>query len=142
ILAQRKFCQFVSPMCKTLISKAPIIWSPGFHGSSFFPNVDQRLYLFHLKRADLKTNLERLELTRKINWKSDNLGLHQRSSDEEMIKLFESYTRYSVTDDFSFSQEISEFISETKLDSKGIYSCKDIRGKRMVTIPERFVGIL
>ncbi len=51
--SQRRFGRFHGSYCKTLISRMPITWGPGFHGCNFVQNVDMGLYLFHLKYMDL-----------------------------------------------------------------------------------------
>ncbi len=53
VFTQRSFVRFHGLYCKTLVSRVPIAWKPGFHACDFAPRVDTGLYLFHLKYMDL-----------------------------------------------------------------------------------------
>ena len=52
ILAQRQYGRFYSRQCKTLITRVPLSWLPGFHFCDKPPRIDERLFLFHTKLVD------------------------------------------------------------------------------------------
>lgn len=68
ILRQRPYASLRSWSCKTLLSAEPLNWSPGFHQSTPPGTPDRDLWLFHLKYADLRYALDRLALTRALDW--------------------------------------------------------------------------
>ena len=78
---------------KTLISKIPINWSWGFHGSYQPKNFKFNLYLLHLHRHDLKLMIKRHQ-ERSIKWnlKDDkHHGYQHRIKEEsEILKYFQS----------------------------------------------------
>ena len=87
--AQRGWIRFTSAMCKPVLTRQPIAWSPGFHCSDR-PLEFGALYLFHLHWADRSTGLQRLQKTRHMPWASDEFGGHQRVSDTAWLELFDN----------------------------------------------------
>ncbi len=85
--SQRGWVRFTSAMCKPVLTRQKLNWSPGFHCS------DQGLafgglYLFHLHWADLSLGLKRLQKTRHMPWAGDSFGGHQRVGDTAWLTLF------------------------------------------------------
>lgn len=85
VLSQRRFAQFVSPMCKPCLTSVPVTFLSGFHGHEK-PPVFADLHLLHLRYFDLKMGLDRLARTRAMAWSSESAGRHQRVEDAEWIK--------------------------------------------------------
>ena len=85
---QRGWARFTSAMCKPVLTRRPLSWSPGFHCSEQ-PLAFAGLYLFHLHWADLTLGLQRLEKTRHMPWVNDEFGAHQRISKAGWIELFQ-----------------------------------------------------
>lgn len=83
---QRAYGLFSSSMCKSSMIGCRVAWAAGFHAHDGPPRFDD-LYLFHLRHADLDEALERLEITRSMQWNHDDAGRHQRGSAEAMIDL-------------------------------------------------------
>jgi hypothetical protein len=107
ILEQRSFVRFVMPMCKTLVSRIPLQWGSGFHTASVPPRIDPKLYLFHLKYIDLDLGLQRLAITRSMEWSSLKAGAHQRISDTQYVKYYQNAARLPVASgDFSFEEDL------------------------------------
>ena len=84
---QRGWMRFTSAMCKPVLTRQPLCWSPGFHCSDK-PLAFAGLYLFHLHWADLSLGLQRLSKTRHMPWAVDTFGGHQRVADAEWLRLF------------------------------------------------------
>lgn len=84
---QRNWIRFTSAMCKPVLTRVPILWSPGFH-SSDQPISFADLFLFHLHWADLSIGLNRLKRTRNMAWADQRFGSHQRIPDREWLALF------------------------------------------------------
>ena len=84
---QRSWVRFTSAMCKPVLTRQPLSWSPGFHCSEH-PLTFADLYLFHLHWADLDLGLQRLQKTRTMPWSDDRFGAHQRVSEEAWRRLF------------------------------------------------------
>jgi glycosyltransferase involved in cell wall biosynthesis len=87
---QRASAIFSSSMCKTNMIRKPVSWAPGWHSHNGQPNFD-RLYLFHLRHADLGHALTRLAVTRGMPWVSDQAGKHQRVDDDWMRSLMDVF---------------------------------------------------
>lgn len=137
ILSQRKYVQFTSPMCKTLISKNPIIWGGGFHSSSH-PVSFADLYLFHLRAVDFGESLKRLSITRKLTWADKNAGLHQRRENASLFELFGYYSQWPKTEDFSevekFKDDVRNGVVKNPHDHL-FYTPLNINVNKLVEIP-------
>ncbi len=84
--AQRKWVRFSAAMCKPVLVRRGVEWTPGFHCCNA-PMALDRLYLLHMRYADLDAGLQRLARTRK-QAVVDPAGLaHQRVSDAEFAAM-------------------------------------------------------
>lgn len=108
ILKQRSLVQFVSPMCKTLVIKKPPSWAGGFHSSNFEPAFGD-LYLFHLRDVDLARSLQRLTITRGVEFADPQHGMHHRSTADAYIKRFLPVATAPVTDSWDFSADTQAY---------------------------------
>ena len=91
--AQRRFARFTSSMCKPLLTRAPVVWSPGFHCASSPEAVPlmpafSGLYLFHLHWFDHAIGMAKLARTRVLDWRDPHAGSHQRLDDSGWESLF------------------------------------------------------
>ena len=121
VLPQRKFVQFVSPMCKPLIIKKPVSWGGGFHASQYKPQFDD-LYLFHLRHVDLQLALGRLSVTREVKFAREGGGKHHRREDEELIAFFERIAACEVRDGFDLKGELESHLNGIQLFPSGRYA--------------------
>jgi hypothetical protein len=146
ILGQRRWVRFVSPMCKTVTIRKPVIYQSGFHSQNVRPSIDPNFYLFHLKRIDLRHSLARQAFTRSMTWADLRFGAHQRAPDSEVITTFERHAlspRISA-DRFDFSDAIREYESRIKFDSShAVYSSHPLYMSNSINeVPERFFGVM
>ncbi len=138
ILRQRKYCQYVSAMCKTLITKRDIRWGGGFHSSSeeiFF----QDLYLFHLRSVDLGESLKRLALTRKLDWADANAGLHQRRENRVLLEFYQHYAAWPKSERFELGEGFQQTVlsrSSYNEHDKLYYVPHDANIHELIRIPE------
>ena len=102
--AQRSWVRFTSAMCKPVLTRQPLRWSPGFH-SSEHPLAFAGLYLFHLHWADLALGLERLQKTRQMSWADDQFGHHQRVANAAWLALFRGMADLPRRDSIDFDPE-------------------------------------
>lgn len=110
VLAQRGFAQFRAEYCKTLMSRIPLEWAPGFHCCQIAPHVDPDLFLFHLKRADRDLALAALRRFRGLAWSQSGLAQghgHQVRLDEAeyLARMFPPVD--AVADGFDFRADIA-----------------------------------
>ncbi len=56
--SQRSYVQVDTLYSKTLITRTPVTWTPGFHNCSIQQPVNTDLFLFHLKNIDRNTAFE------------------------------------------------------------------------------------
>ena len=92
ISLQRGWTWFNSALCKPVLIREPVKWSPGFH-SVDAPLALDHLFLFHLRYFDVGRGLRRLAQTRSMAWASETAGSHQRQSDEKWLKLVTDVAR-------------------------------------------------
>lgn len=83
---QRKWLRFSSAMCKVAMIRRRVAWAPGFHNIDDVPHFG-RLFLFHLRYADLPSGLARLQRTRAQPWITPQAGSHQRMPDERWEEM-------------------------------------------------------
>jgi len=77
---QREWVRFSAAMCKPVLVRRGVDWAPGFHCCDA-PLVLDRLYLIHLRYADLGAGLRRLARTRGQAVMDPASGEHQRVTD-------------------------------------------------------------
>ena len=85
---QRHWVRFSAAMCKPVMVRRPVRWSPGFHGCDG-ARAFGGLYLIHLRYADLAAGLRRLARSRGLAFARADTNLHQRVPDE----VFEGMVR-------------------------------------------------
>jgi len=80
--AQREWVRFSAAMCKPVLVRRGVEWAPGFHCCDA-PLVLDRLYLLHMRYADLGAGLRRLARTRAQTVVDPATCGHQRVPDAE-----------------------------------------------------------
>ena len=83
--AQREWVRFSAAMCKPVLVRRAVEWAPGFHCCDA-PMVLDRLYLLHLRYADLDAGLRRLARSRGLAV-AGLAGEHQRVPDAEFAGM-------------------------------------------------------
>lgn len=78
--AQREWVRFSAAMCKPVLVRRAVEWAPGFHCCDA-PLVLDRLYLLHMRYADLDAGLRRLARTRALAV-AGSVVEHQRVPDQ------------------------------------------------------------
>jgi hypothetical protein len=92
LLNQRKWMYFLSSMCKPVLTRRPLTWSPGFHRAEGVRTKYEDLYLFHLRYIDQDAGLQRLARTRSQPWDEPDAAWWQRISDERCLQIFGQYS--------------------------------------------------
>lgn len=98
---QRSWVRFSAAMCKPALVRRPVAWAPGFHCSDA-PLVTGRLFLLHMRYADLDLGLRRLARTRGQAFASADTDTHQRVPDSEfsgMMGIIAGLSRHRVSFD-------------------------------------------
>ncbi len=138
ILAQRSLVQFVSPMCKTLLATQPPSWGGGFHSSNFEPTFGG-LYLFHLRDVDLAMSLQRLAITRHVEFANPQHGQHHRATADAYVKRFLPVASAPVAQGWDFSAETQAFRERViHSHTNRWYIPEHWHGTMHFQIPERF----
>lgn len=92
LFGQRRFVQFDGAYCKTLVSRIPLRWTPGFHQSSAAPDLRSDLFLFHLRSVDPEITLDKLRSFKNITRSQRTVDLGQSAhfsySDESYLASF------------------------------------------------------
>jgi hypothetical protein len=118
---QRHWARFTSAMCKPILTRRPLIWSPGFHCADTGFNFGG-LYLFHLHWADETIGLQRLGKTRAMPWRSQAFGAHQRVADANWANTFSGMAAFERRPDVSFdatTPPLSEWLQRTRDSAAG-----------------------
>ena len=97
VLHQRPYGAIRPWSCKPLLSSVPLSWQPGFHTCDQPATLDTSLWMIHLKYADQKRILQRLSLTRSLQWSQQAIRLRHgdshRISDEKLIDFFNIFQK-------------------------------------------------
>lgn len=143
ILGQRKFAYFLPAMCKTLITRTPIVWGGGFHACDKRQRFDG-VFNFHLKQMDKGHALNRLRVLREVE-RDRAFAKHQLIADEELENRLSRISSRARTKDFDFTKETKELLATVKQTHVGSHLFdKDSErrsSKQLRLIPERFEGI-
>jgi hypothetical protein len=101
---QRNWVRFTSAMCKPVLTRKPLVWSPGFHSADTKISFS-KLYLFHLHWADATIGIQRLEKTRTMPWRSHAFGAHQRVEDALWTQTFNGMAAFDRREEISFDPD-------------------------------------
>ena len=66
LFRQRRYVRFDRAYCKSLVSRVPLKWGPGFHNCNYLPDLRSDLLLVHLRAADPDIALDRLRSFNRI----------------------------------------------------------------------------
>ena len=143
ILRQRRYVRFAADYCKTLISRIPLIWRPGFHSCNYSPLIDRDLFLFHLKSIDRSLSVELLKRTRVYCWSERALKAGQavqaRMEDEEFLRKFFPFSSETIRSvpkvGFDFSDDLRRFTADRPNASQFFKG-------GVAVIPEKFAGTI
>jgi len=148
ILRQRGWARFNFAMCKPLITRVPIEWTPGFHSSDQATEFD-RLFMFHLHNFDLDCALERLAKTRSMQWEGGASDNHQRWSDERYRDMFMAIANLPRMESATFEPAdphiakmirwMEEFRAANPDKRHLFYSENGVPCNELMRIPERFL---
>ena len=92
IAGQRDWIRFSSAMCKPVVIRRRVAWAPGFHCIDAPPRFG-RLFLLHLRYADLNSGLVRLGRSRAQPWITPQAGSHQRMPDKDWEGMLRGMAR-------------------------------------------------
>jgi len=144
LLRQRQYGQFQSSMCKPLVTRIALTWEPGFHSCDRRPNIDEDLYLFHIKQIDKDEALRRHHVVQLLPWSGAAIaakhGAHHRYDDERFLREFfldpANQLRQEGAREFTFEAEIAQLRQETRQRAE-IFDFPDFKGP-IVEIPGVF----
>ena len=105
VLRQRPYSFFCSPMCKPLLIRRKVEWSPGSQ-SADAPVKFNHLYAFHLRWFDVSSGLKRLKQTREMEWARLDAGGHARVQDEKMVETYGAFAKLPRMDDVEFDPSL------------------------------------
>jgi len=150
VLSQRKWAQFVSPMCKPNIVSAPVTFGEGFHGCDRPPFYSD-VYCLHLRYFDKQMGLQRLARTRAMDWANPKAGTHQRVEDEQWVKMIGLFNNVKKGPELftDAADELLEEYKNTVLESssepnpRGIYSPRweQTRSKQLFSVPATMASL-
>jgi hypothetical protein len=133
VLRQRPYGALRTWSCKTLLSSIPLHWQVGLHQCAPDLPINPDLWLFHLKHADLNNLLQRLSLTRSIQWSEASLkaqlGSSHRIPDSGMAGLVNAFQASKID------------VSLDRLDFQAVLAGPHPQS-RLMQIPDEFLDSL
>lgn len=147
VSVQRPYVFGCASMCKPLLIKRRVEWSPGSHSANA-PVVFDQLYMFHLRWFDLDQGLQRLQKTRAMAWAQEEQGRHQRVEDAQLVaqmRGFGGYPRYTGVEFDPTLDPVKGFVRTIQASTVGrendLYKVDlDIWYPQLWHLPERFIG--
>ena len=147
ILGQRRWAFATASMCKPLLIREPVAWSPGFH-SSRHSVVFDGLFLFHLAYYDLRTALRRQEKRRRTEKKTHDTALHHRVGDDEVTGWIDGWSSMPLDtaitlrrDDPQMVRFQDDVVHSTVGRENDVFGIDlDLQRAALWRVPERFVG--
>jgi hypothetical protein len=144
ILPQRRFARFLSATCKPCVSRVPMNWSPGFHGSDKPPKIDPALFLFHTKWMDYNLAMQRQRVSREAAYSKrtveQGMRAHSRYDHDRFVRegFFDPINQLAQrgVSKFDFAAEIGAIDAGITTFSGVHYIPMNI--SKIVEIPERF----
>jgi len=148
IIGQRRWGFPTASMCKPLLIREPVKWSPGFH-SSKHPILFDGLFLFHLAYYDLRTALRRQEKRRRTEKKTADTALHHRVGDDQVQAWITGWSSMKLDTGVTLQRDdpaMLDFATQVADSAKGredkVFGVDlSIFSKRLWRVPERFVGV-
>jgi hypothetical protein len=148
VLSQRSGVMFSSALCKPVLIRRPVQWSPGFHSADAAVQFDD-LFLFHLRYFDRTASLARLARTRTMPWADSAAGAHQRVTDTEFLSLLDNFATMDWCRDVAFEitaapmRDCIEAVCRSQIGRESDTYRIDLQLNRyeIWPIPARFTGI-
>ena len=148
ILSQRKYGRFYSRECKSLISRIPLHWLPGFHSTNSPPKLSTDVYIFHTRTMDRDIAVARQKINQTTIWSdrslARNFGAHHRFDLDKFIHAAflvpMDMIKRNAIGEFEFSSEIAQVYKETTESNGKFHIPMNI--SKIVEIPERFKKLL
>ncbi len=144
IIGQRSYLFPTASMCKPVLIREPVRWSPGFHTYNG-PVVFGGLFLFHLAYSDLTIACRRQAKRRSVEGASE----HHRVSDDTVAEWLEGWSRMPIVvptleSDCPVAQDIIDDVLESQIGREGqVYTIDvNLQFRRLLRIPPRFHGVL
>jgi hypothetical protein len=88
ITRQRRWMRPFSSLCKPVLTRRPVAWSPGFHVADA-PSEFGGLYLFHIAYVDNGITARR-QAKRQLVPRSPGHGAHHDTAPDEMVRLMKA----------------------------------------------------
>ncbi|MGF9759449.1 glycosyltransferase family 2 protein [Microvirga sp. 0TCS3.31] len=149
ISLQRSYVHYSSAMNKPNLTSTEVVWSPGFH-SRQTPAVFNDIFLFHLRYVDLGHTLDRLAITRSMDWMRADAGAHQRVTDDSMVSMMRNWGNQPVVDGDPFSANygiLAAYLKEFKDAEQKSHPQQEtywvntiLFGKELLRLPAEFRG--
>jgi len=145
ILAQRRYGLFSASICKTLLSRAPLVWSAGMHATNLPPKFDTDLFLFHTKLMDYGLAVTRQRLNQEIPWSEKSLqknyGVQHRFDQKRLVEetFFYAIRALDANNvfDFKFDDVVANMLSSMTVSREGFHE-SPFGLASTVIIPDRF----
>jgi hypothetical protein len=143
---QRQHCYPYDALSKTCVTGIPIVWSPGFHFASVYPEFDN-LYLFHLKYADIDMQLAIGEAVAALSDESRFQEYHRtgRDSIEKNLRSIFAFPLERGWAQFERPNYTTKFLSKIRFVANwgGIYHGGPFSPERvLLEIPDEFASAL
>jgi hypothetical protein len=150
VLGQRTWAKFVPLMCKPSIKRVPAPWVAGSHGTTVPFRIDPDLYLFHLKFAE-RDHLRATGDHRKALVDAEGRAAETawQFAGEDLVALVDEITADVDAGGLSpyrpRAEQLDSIVRQAESGNYRAHGRRQVhamRGRPMVTVPERFHGVV
>lgn len=133
----------MSALCKPIITRVPIRWAVGFHACNLPAQVDPDLFLVHLKYADYDAAMQRVEITRNLQWTERAIeagwGKRHRASDDELTRTYFDVPAARIARNGAIPldpQAAADKFNQSLVQAHGLWRCEPPIGGTLYEVPE------
>ena len=146
LFRQRRFVQFDQEYCKTLVSRVPLQWTPGFHNCSVHTDPRSDLFLFHLRSVDPGISVDRINSFHKISRSQRSIEAHESGhfgwTERSYLAHF-YFTEKSIFDaalaETHFEETIDALLGRLLVsDDKALIAAR----QQLMLLPQRFADTI
>jgi hypothetical protein len=142
LFLQRQYVQFDWGYCKTLVSRIPLQWTPGFHGPNVPISLRPDLFLFHLRSVDPDISLGRLKSFNRIQRSQAAIEAHHsdhfKATEEEYLRTFYFTSQRSFERAIPKSEFDSTLLHLLDLYRNSEVDALNVAAGQLMLLPDRF----
>lgn len=144
ITAQRRWAQPLSAMCKPMMTRRPLRWTPGFHGADVAPAFDH-LFNFHLGHCDRDVAFRRQAKRRATD---DAVASSCRIDDARLAEMLQAWSDLPPVANVDLDSDcldtrrfVRDVLARSRREGDLYHTDPGLCVPQLWRIPGRFVGV-